>query len=76
MTPRQAADRLRRAETEYRAAQAEHDGSMRATVRYQAAKRELEIAFDVAAALLDTIRGLDIVDESSDVTVMNWRDGP
>ncbi len=35
MTPREAADRLLRAEAEYRAAQFEHDGTMKATVRSQ-----------------------------------------
>lgn len=52
MTPREAADRLLRAEVEYRAAQLEHNGTMRATVRYQAARREQDIAFAVARAVL------------------------
>jgi len=62
MTPREAAKRLRRAEAEYRASQEEHDGTGRSTVRYQAAKRELEIAFAIARAVLieaepATVRG-------------------
>lgn len=41
MDPRAVAERLRRAEAEYQAAQREHDGSDRATVRYQQARGAL-----------------------------------
>lgn len=52
MDSRQVADRLRRAEAEYRRAQLEHDGSARSTVRYQAARHELEVAEALARAVL------------------------
>ena len=51
MTKEQAAERLRLAELELRAAQLEHDGGMRATERYRAAVSELAIAEAIAAAL-------------------------
>lgn len=51
MTREQAAERLLRAEAELRAAQLEHDGSDRSTVRYQAARSELVNAERVAKAL-------------------------
>lgn len=52
MTLRDAAERLRRAEMEFRAAQLEHDGSLQATVRYQAARSELVNAERVARAVV------------------------
>jgi hypothetical protein len=52
MTPQRAADRLRAAELEYRLAQDEHDRSTSAVIRYWAARRELEIAWMVARAVL------------------------
>lgn len=50
----------------------QHHGSTASTLRYREARRELEVAGDVATALLETLRGLDIVDESSDVTLPDW----
>jgi len=52
MTREKAAARLETAEHELQRAQLEHDGSDRATVRYQAARQELEIAEALARALL------------------------
>ena len=52
MTPKKAAERLRRAELEYRLSQEEHDRSPAAVVRHWAARRELQIAWAVAQAVL------------------------
>lgn len=46
------AERLRRAEREYQAAQCEHDGTDRATERYGAACRELLTCDRIARAVL------------------------
>lgn len=54
----QAAERLRKAEAEYSAALAEHDGSTRSVVRYQAARDELGIAWRLAEAVLEEVKGL------------------
>lgn len=51
MTPAEAAERLRRAEREYREAQ-QLDGSYAATERYRAASSELKIAERIARAML------------------------
>lgn len=48
----QLAERLRRAEAEYQAAQLEHDGSDRATERYRAACAELLTADRIGRAVL------------------------
>ena len=55
MTPRDAAERLRRAEVEFRAAQVEHDGSDVATERYRAALSELKIAERVGRAVIAAV---------------------
>jgi hypothetical protein len=46
------AKRLRKAEREYSAALAEHDGSTAGVVRYQAARDELSIAWRLGEAVL------------------------
>jgi hypothetical protein len=52
------AERLRRAEREYQAAQLEHDGSDQATERYRAACAELLACDRIARAVLgDAERG-------------------
>jgi hypothetical protein len=50
----QLAERLRRAEAEYQAAQRDHDGSDRATERYRAACNELLVCDRIARAVLTT----------------------
>ena len=52
MNQEEAADRLRRAELEFHAAQREHDGSFISTERYRAAVSELLIAMSVVQAIL------------------------
>jgi len=51
------AERLRRAESEYRAAQREHDGSLRAAERYRQARRVLLEAEAVGLAVLEQDNG-------------------
>lgn len=53
MNPRTVAERLKRAEAEYLVAQLEHDGSDRATVRYQQARAALRELEAVARAMID-----------------------
>ncbi len=56
MSPTEAAERLRLAEREYRAALLEHDTTDIATERYRAAASALAIAEAVAAALVGASR--------------------
>lgn len=53
MTPKTAADRLRRAELEFRLSMEEHTHDDLGALRYWAARRELQIAWAVAHAVLE-----------------------